>query len=137
MKFQTLDLHGLSIEEAVQKTKVNIEWSLKNGVDVLDINHGKGHHSSRSFSVIKQEIRKMLKQMAVLKDYNYKVVYGESNLPIALTFDEGHTLIVYSGLEKEYLGGAKQQEKNQLLFSREGRMQRKAQKAIKAQKRKR
>ena len=58
---------------------------------VLDINHGKGFHSSRGFSVIKQEIRKMLKDNALLKEAGYIVIPGESDLPVALTFDEGHT----------------------------------------------
>ena len=84
---------------------------MNHGVDVLDINHGKGHHSDRGFSVIKKEIRKMLRQNESLKENGYKIVYGESNLPVALSFDEGHTLVVIAGIEKEYLGDRRQQEK--------------------------
>ncbi|MEN6351547.1 MAG: Smr/MutS family protein [Syntrophomonas sp.] len=137
MKIERLNLHGISLEEALQKTKQNLKWCLQSGIDVLDINHGKGHHSERRFSVIKQEIRRMLSQETAIKDAGYKIVYGESNLPITLAYDEGHTLIVVKGLEREYIGGSKQQEKNQAIFSAEGRQKRKSQKGLNAQKRNR
>lgn len=137
MKIETLNLHGLNKEEALQKARQNLDWCFKNGVDVLDLNHGKGHHSSLGFSVIKQEIRKMLKEEKALKESGYKIIYGESDLPIALSFDEGHTLIVARGLEKEYLGGRKQQEKHQQIFSREAQQKRKHFKSLKAEKKNR
>jgi hypothetical protein len=137
MKVEELNLHGLSVEEALEKTRKNLQWCLKHGVDVLDINHGKGYHSERNFSVIKTEVRKMLRQEEAIRENGYKVIYGESDLPIALSFDEGHTLIVAAGQEKEYLGGKKQQEKNQRIFSEEARKIRKSQKGLKAQKRRR
>ncbi len=110
---------------------------MEHEVDVLDINHGKGYHSENRFSVIKAEIRKFLRQEESLQEYGYKVVYGESNLPVALSFDEGHTLVVARGKEKEYLGGKKQQEKNRQLYSDEARKERKSHKARSAQKRQR
>ncbi|HBK54514.1 Smr/MutS family protein [Syntrophomonas wolfei] len=128
MKVQSLNLHGLSLEEARQKTRQNLIWCMQNGVDVLDLNHGKGYHSSRNFSVLKQELRRMLKSEPSLKEFGYKVVYGESNLPVALAYDEGHTLIVARGKEKEYIGGWKEQEKKQRIFSPEGRQERKQRK---------
>ena len=97
-------------------------------MDVLDLNHGKGYHSSRNFSVLKQELRRMLKSEPSLKEFGYKVVYGESNLPVALAYDEGHTLIVARGKEKEYIGGRKEQEKKQRIFSPEGQQERKLRK---------
>ncbi|NLO22216.1 MAG: hypothetical protein GX119_09520 [Syntrophomonadaceae bacterium] len=135
MKLERLDLHGLSLDEALEKTRINLNWCINNGVEVLDIIHGKGYHSSRNFSVIKQEIRKYLDENTPLKQAGYRVVPGESDFPVALTFDEGHTLIVIRGLEKEYIGGKKQQKKNQLIYSSEGKRQRKEQKNLKAQKR--
>ncbi|MBC7076465.1 MAG: Smr/MutS family protein [Syntrophomonadaceae bacterium] len=132
-----MNLHGLSLEEALLKTKKNLEWCLKHGVDVLDLNHGKGHHSSRNFSVLKKEIRKMLREDPSIKTCGYKIIYGESDFPIALTFDEGHTLVVARGKENEYIGGRKQQEKNRAVFSREARKKRKLQKAINKQKQRR
>lgn len=137
MKVEHLDLHGLNVHEAMEKTKRNLEWCMNHGVDVLDINHGKGHHSDRGFSVIKKEIRKMLRQDEFLKENGYKIVYGESNLPVALSFDEGHTLVVIAGIEKEYLGDRRQQEKNRQLYSDEARKNRKRYKTQKAAKRKR
>lgn len=136
MKVESLNLHGLSLEEALQKSQQNLNWCIKHGVDVLDLNHGKGHHSSRNFSVLKQEIRKMLKNNKSLKESGYKIIYGESEAPVALGFDEGHTLIVLRGKEKEYIGGKKHQEKKQEIFSAAGRRNRKIQKSLKAQKRK-
>jgi hypothetical protein len=136
MKVESLNLHGLSLEEALQKSQQNLEWCIKHGVDVLDLNHGKGHHSKRNFSVLKQEIRKMLKDNKYIKESGYKIIYGESDIPIALEFDEGHTLIVIRGKESEYIGGKKQQDKKQEIFSNTGRQQRKVQKNLKAQKRK-
>ena len=135
---EQLNLHGLNVEEAVEKTRNNLQWCMNHGVEVLDINHGKGHHSDRGFSVIKMEIRKILRQEESLKENGYKVVHGESDLPVALGFDEGHTLVVAAGKEKEYLGGRRQQEKNRQLYSneaRKNRRQHKAQKAIKSKKR--
>ncbi len=125
MKVQSLNLHGLSLEEARQKTEQNLNWCINNGVDVLDINHGKGYHSSRSFSVLRQELRRMLLNDSFIKEQGYKVVYGESNLPIALTYDEGHTLIVAPGKEKEYIGGRKEVERKLQIFSTEGKQARK------------
>lgn len=137
MKVEQVDLHGLNIEEAVEKTRKNLKWCMNHGVDVLDINHGKGYHSDRGFSVIKMEIRKMLREEESLKENGYKMVYGESDLPVALGFDEGHTLVVAAGTEKEYLGDKRQQEKNHQLYSDEARKNRKSYKAQKAAKRKR
>lgn len=137
MKIEHLDLHGLTLEEAREKTRKNLAWCMEHEVDVLDINHGKGYHSENRISVIKAEIRKFLRQEESLQEYGYKVVYGESNLPVALSFDEGHTLVVARGKEKEYLGGKKQQEKNRQLYSDEARKERKGHKAQSAQKRQR
>lgn len=136
MKIESLDLHGLCVEEALEKTKKNLKWCLQHGVDVLDINHGKGYHSNRNFSVLKQEIRKMLNDEEAIKTFGYRIIPGESNYPIALTYDEGHTLIVAHSKEKEYIGGQKQQEKNKVVFSSEGRKKRKKQKSLNAHKRK-
>jgi hypothetical protein len=96
---------------------------------------GCGKSSNRNFSVIKKEIRKYLNENFVLKEAGYRVIPGESDFPVALTFDEGHTLVVLRGREKEYIGGKKQQEKNRLIYSNEGRRQRKEEKNFKARKR--
>lgn len=136
MKIENLNLHGLSIDEALSKTRQNLAWCLEHGVEVLDINHGKGHHSQLGFSVLKQEIRRYLKEEKLLKEYGYRIVAGESELPVALTFDEGHTLIVMRGREDDYLGGRSQQERNKRIFSSESRQQRKAQKTMRKDKKK-
>ena len=68
----------------------------------------------------------MLKEDSTLKENGYRVVWGESDLPIALTYDEGNTLIVAHGMETEYIGGRAQQEKNQRIFSDEAKRDRKA-----------
>lgn len=128
MKIEILNLHGLNINESREKTQQNLEWALKHGVDVLVINHGKGHHSKVGLSVLKSEIRKMLKEDQSLKENGYRVIYGESDLPIALTYNEGNTLIVARGLESEYIGGHVQQDKNQRIFSDDGKQDRKTRK---------
>ncbi|MGI6434986.1 MAG: Smr/MutS family protein [Syntrophomonadaceae bacterium] len=133
---ETLNLHGLNLNEALEKVQKSLDWCLNHGVDILDINHGKGHHSDRNFSVIKTEVRKLLKSLPEIKDAGYKVVYGEADLPVCLTFDAGHTLVVQRGMEKHYIGGQKQQEKNKQIFSEQARQARKAGKASQAQKRK-
>lgn len=127
MKVESVNLHGLSLEEARTIVTKNLNYCLNHGVDVLDINHGKGYHSNRNFSVIKTEIRKMLRTCA-LQDYGYKIIYGESDLPVALTFDEGHTLVVAKGKEMDYIGGRVQQKRNQIIYSDEGKKARKQQK---------
>lgn len=128
MKVENLNLHGLNLQEARQKTQLNIDWCIKHGVDVLVINHGKGHHSANNFAVLKSEIRKMLKEEPLLKESGYRVIYGESDWPVALTYDEGNTLVVARGLENEFIGGKTRQDKNQRIFSQEGKATRKAQK---------
>ncbi|HOB11962.1 MAG TPA: Smr/MutS family protein [Syntrophomonadaceae bacterium] len=137
MKIETVDLHNLGLSEAMAKAEKNLLWCIEHEVAVIDFIHGKGLHSERRFSVIKQELRRYLKNSDLLKDSGYRIVPGESDLPIALSFDEGHTLVVKRGLEKEYLGGQRQQQKNQLLFSQQGRQVRKNAKAINSAKRKR
>ncbi len=133
---ETLNLHGLGLNEALEKTRNSLQWCMDHGVDILDINHGKGHHSERNFSVIKTEVRKLLKSWPEIKASGYKVVYGESDLPVCLTFDAGHTLVLLKGLEQQYLGGQKKQEKNRQIYSEEARRERKAAKTQKSRKRK-
>jgi hypothetical protein len=137
MKMEKLDLHGMSLDEALQKTSQNLKWCLEHRVQILDINHGKGLHSDRNFSVIKQEVRRLLKQEPLLKEYGYKLIFGESDFPVALGFDEGHTLVVEKGLENLHPGGAVQKQKKAKLFSEESKQERKMQKSLKALKRKR
>lgn len=129
MKIENLNLHGLNLTEARDKTRINIDWAIKHHVDLLVLNHGKGYHSTGGFGVIKADIRKMLKEDNSLRESGYMVVYGESNQPIALTYDEGNTLIVARGLESEFIGGQVQQEKNRKIFSEEGKTDRKAHKS--------
>lgn len=135
MKVENINLHGLSLEEAIEKTHKNLEWCKKNNIDVIVLNHGKGLHSKNNFSVIKKEIRKMLKEEN--SNHDYKIVYGESNLPIALGYNEGNTLLVQKGLENQTIGGRIQQEKNHILYSEEGKKFRKIQKKLRAEKRRR
>lgn len=132
MKLESVDLHHLGLSEALQKARKNLAWCLDHQVDIMDFNHGKGLHSERGFSVIKQEIRRLLKDDVRLREEGYRIIAGESDLPIALSFDEGHTLVVRRGLEDEYLGGRRQQQKNQALYSPQGRQVRKAARARKA-----
>ncbi len=61
MKLEKIDLHNLSREEAWRKVEININRCIDHGVDVIDIIHGKEHHSQYNFSVIKQEVRQKLK----------------------------------------------------------------------------
>ncbi len=125
MKVETLNLHGHSLDEAISKLEVNLKWCIKHQVDVLDINHGKGLHSNRNFPVIKSEVRKLLENNTFIKNADYVIVLGESNLPIALTYDTGHTLVVRKGLEKSYIGGKKEVERNLRIYSKEGKKKRK------------
>lgn len=125
MKVERVNLHNLTVELALDKALKNLEYCLNHGVDVIDFNHGKGLHSNRSFSVVKKEIRKMLKDNMKIRDSGFVVVYGESNSPVALTFDEGHTLVVAREKVNEYIGGKTQQEKNKAIYSSEGKKNRK------------
>lgn len=127
MKIETLDLHGLNAIEARDKTNKNLRWVIGHGVDVLVINHGKGYHSS-GHAVLKSEIRKMLKEDPFIRENGYQVVYGESDQPVALAYNEGNTLVVARGMESQFLGGRAQQERNQRIFSEDSRHQRKADK---------
>ena len=125
VKIETLDLHGLNAAEAREKTSKNLRWAIDHGVDVLVINHGKGHHSS-GFAVLKSEIRKMLKDDPSIRENGYLIVFGESDQPVALTYNEGNTLIVARGMESQLTGGKAQQERNQRIFSEDSRRERKS-----------
>ncbi|MEQ8237057.1 MAG: Smr/MutS family protein [Syntrophomonadaceae bacterium] len=127
MKVETVDLHGHNLREAKEKVQKNIDWAIRHGVEVLVFNHGKGLHSS-GFAVLKAEIRKMLVENESLQENGFGIVFGESNLPIALTYDEGNTLLVAKGLENDYIGSRIQQQKHHRIFSEEGREERKAHK---------
>ncbi|NLF46579.1 MAG: Smr/MutS family protein [Syntrophomonadaceae bacterium] len=137
MKLEIIDLHGLNREEAWRKVETNIKWCIDHNVDVVDIIHGKGHHSQNNFSVIKQEVRQKIKNHPSLREAGYRIINGESDLPVALTFDEGHTLLVKAGRENDYIGGARTRMKNEIIFSEEGKRMRKEQKSRHARKRKR
>lgn len=126
---EKLDLHGLNVEEAIAKTKSQIDWLLQKGGNILIINHGKGYHSENRIGVVKQRVRALLKEMGpVLKEHGYLVVYGESDYSVALEYDAGCTLIVQRGMENDYLGGRQKVNRNQRVYSTEGRAQRKQQK---------
>jgi len=127
VKIETLDLHGLNAAEAREKTHKNIRWAIDHGVDVLVINHGKGRHSS-GFAVLKSEIRKMLKEDPSIRENGYLIVFGESDQPVALTYNEGNTLVVARGMETQFIGGRTQQERNQRIFSDDSRHERKSHK---------
>jgi len=125
VKIETLDLHGLNAAEAREKTYKNIRWAIDHGVDVLVINHGKGRHSS-GFAVLKSEIRKMLKEDPSIRENGYLIVFGESDQPVALTYNEGNTLVVARGMETQFVGGKAQQDRNQRIFSEDSRQERKS-----------
>jgi len=127
VKIETLDLHGLNAAEAREKTNKNLRWAIDHGVDVLVINHGKGHHSS-GFAVLKSEIRKMLKEDPSIRENGYLIVFGESDQPVALSYNEGNTLVVARGMESQFIGGRAQQERNQRIFSDDSRQERKSHK---------
>lgn len=133
LKVETLDLHGLNVQEAKEKTRKNVDWLLAHGVDVLVINHGKGLHSSHNFGVLRSEIRKYLKDELLHNHWNYLVVFGESDHPVALTYNEGNTLVVARGLENQYIGGKVQQDRNQRIFSEDGKQARKNAKNMRRQ----
>jgi hypothetical protein len=137
MKIENLDLHGLNQLEARNKIQQNIDWLLQHNGDILVINHGKGYHSSNNFAVLKTETRKYLKENTDLAEAGYLIIYGESDFPVALSYDEGNTLIVLKGMEREYIGGRARQEKNMRIFSEDGRDARKNSKNIRKQKKRR
>lgn len=137
MKVESLNLHNLGLVEALEKARSNLLWCIEHEVDLIDFNHGKGLHSQRGIGVIKQELRRFLKDNENLRSSGYRVVPGESDMPIALGFDEGHTLVVKRGLEQEYADGQKQRYKKEEIYSPEGRQKRKLAKAHQASKRQR
>ena len=131
MKTEHINIHGTSLEEAMEKVKKNLAWCWLNDVGALVINHGKGRHSERRFSVLKQEIRRYLKNETEIKANGYQVIMGESEYPVALTFDAGITLVVKKSLVNDYIGGQRQQEKNKAVYSAEAIKQRKINKNTK------
>lgn len=135
MKVESLNLHNLSLAEALEKASINLLWCIEHGVDLIDFNHGKGLHSQRGIGVIKQELRRFLKDNENLRSSGYRVIPGESDLPVALGFDEGHTLVIKRGLEQESADGRKQRNKKEEIYSPEGRQKRKLAKAHQASKR--
>jgi len=125
MKIETVELHALDLQSALEKAEKNLNWCIKHGVDVIVFNHGKGHHSASGLSVIKQELRRTLKTHPLLEEYGYHVIYGENEMPLTLTYNAGQTLVAASGCAAQYIGGKNQQEKNKVIFSDEGKKMRK------------
>lgn len=138
MKSEILDLHGCNRREALDKLRSSLAWCLDHGVAVLVVNHGRGLHSEHGLSVVKQELRRALKEdpqlSGMIREQGYRVVYGESEWPVALAYNEGQTLIVAKGLESEPMGSSRQHEKNQRIYSDEGREQRRWDKKQRQQK---
>ena len=135
MKIEAVELHGLDLNSALEKAEKNLQWCLTHGVDVIVFNHGQGHHSSNGLSVIKQELRRALKSHPLVAEYDYKILYGENELPLTLTYNAGQTLVAAPGCAGQFIGSKVQQEKHQIIFSEDGKKMRKQAKLNRSQKR--
>ena len=61
MKIETVDLHNLSLSDALAKAEKNLIWSIEHQVQVIDFIHGKGLHSDRDFRLLNKNCAAILK----------------------------------------------------------------------------
>lgn len=127
MKYDEINLHCRSVQEAMEKVQSQLEWMLSHEeLQALVFIHGKGLHSAHGQSRIRTAVRKFFEEKsALLDEKGLRVIRGDEQFPITESFDEGVTLLVRKGREEEHLvNDSRQIERNQVVFTQEGKEKR-------------
>ncbi|HEY8345452.1 MAG TPA: Smr/MutS family protein [Bacillota bacterium] len=92
---ETIDLHGLTLEEAKEKLEKRLLSADKYGVRVVRIIHGQGKHSE-FFPVIKSFVRRWLEESTFAQEKIESVFRGEDGSPYT-SVNPGETVVVLKG----------------------------------------
>ena len=119
------DLHNKNLNEATNTVQRCVKWVIEHDLLGCVFIHGKGKHSN-GVPVLKQEIRRYLEESEELKRSNYVIVKGEDDYAITETLNDAHVVVIKAGHENDSrCGDKRQQEKAHVLFSEEGKAERK------------
>ncbi|HHU51160.1 MAG TPA: Smr/MutS family protein [Firmicutes bacterium] len=92
---ETIDLHGLTLEEAKEKLEKRLLSADKYGARVVRIIHGQGKHSE-FFPVIKSFVRRWLEESVFAQERIESVFRGEDGSPYT-SVNPGETIVVLKG----------------------------------------
>ncbi len=92
---ETIDLHGLSLEEAETRLEQGLTSAYQYGEMIVRIIHGQGKHSEY-FPVIKSFVRKWLRESEFSKEYIESIFYGEDGSPYTRP-NPGETIVLFIG----------------------------------------
>lgn len=92
---ETIDLHGLTLDQARDRLQNGLEDAFQYNVGVVRIIHGRGKHSE-VFPVIKSYVRHWLKQSIFARERIASVFYGEDGSPYTSP-NPGETIVLFKG----------------------------------------
>ncbi|HBR30145.1 MAG TPA: hypothetical protein DD789_12005 [Firmicutes bacterium] len=92
---ETIDLHGMTLEEAKAKLEQRIENAFEYGERVVRIIHGQGKHSA-NFPILKSFVRRWLEEAELAQEYVETVFRGEDGSPYTLP-NPGETVVRLKG----------------------------------------
>ncbi len=96
---ETIDLHGLSLEEAKITLEKRLLSAYHYGEKVVRIIHGQGKHSE-VFPVIKSYVRRWLEESEFARQYVATYFRGEDGSPYTRP-NPGETVICFKGAEED------------------------------------
>ena len=99
---ETIDLHGLSLEEAKERLEMRMRSAERFGEKVVRVIHGQGKHSE-VFPVIKSYVRRWLEESDFAREYVESVFRGEDGSPYT-KINAGETVVLLKGAA-ELVGG--------------------------------
>lgn len=94
-KVETIDLHGMTLEEAKAKLEQKLCNAFQYGERVVRIIHGQGKHSA-NFPVLKSFVRRWLEESAFAREYVEAVFRGEDGSPYTMP-NPGETVVRLKG----------------------------------------
>ena len=124
---ETIDLHGLTLEEAKEKVAKGLEGAYQHHEQVVRIIHGQGKHSE-FFPVLKSFVRHYLEESEFGRQKVAAFFRGEDGSPYT-TPNAGETVVVLKTNEKN---GVLYKQPLSLIEEDEDREARKNLKAIRA-----
>ena len=92
---ETIDLHGMTQEEAEETLKRRLLSAFQYGERTVRIIHGQGKHSAH-FSVLKSFVRRWLRESDFARTYVETVYRGEDGSPYTLP-NPGETVVRLKG----------------------------------------
>ncbi|NLW55911.1 MAG: Smr/MutS family protein [Firmicutes bacterium] len=95
---ETIDLHGLSLEEAKIRLEKRLLSAFHYGEKVVRIIHGQGKHSE-FFPVIKSYVRHWLEESEFARQYVETYFRGEVGSPYTRP-NPGETVVLFKGTEQ-------------------------------------